>query len=44
LQTFPENYDFGITNNISKTNIAKHIGNAVPPLLGKIIGEILIKS
>lgn len=44
LQSFPKNYDFGIENNISKTHIAKHIGNAVPPLLGKIIGQILLNK
>jgi DNA (cytosine-5)-methyltransferase 1 len=34
LQTFPDDYIFYGTN----TNIAQQIGNAVPPLLGKVLG------
>ncbi|MCC8277581.1 DNA cytosine methyltransferase [Campylobacter sp. VicNov18] len=39
LQTFPTHYDF-IDENIGiKTSvISRHIGNAVPPKLGQIIG------
>ena len=37
LQTFPKNYCFGEVTSIS--NLAKHIGNAVPPRLGEVIGE-----
>lgn len=39
LQTFPINYSF-IKNGekIILQNIARHIGNAVPPKLGEIIG------
>lgn len=44
LQTFPKYYDFGIKAGISKTDIAKHIGNAVPPILGKLIGELFKDS
>ncbi len=40
LQTFPKSYDFG---DISFANTGKHIGNAVPPHLGKIIGEKIVK-
>ncbi|ENE4553835.1 DNA cytosine methyltransferase, partial [Campylobacter jejuni] len=39
LQTFPMDYDF-IDNEVGiKTSvISRHIGNAVPPRLGEIIG------
>lgn len=40
LQTFPEDYDFG--ENISLSKIGRHIGNAVPPRLGAVIGEAII--
>ena len=36
LQTFPETYDFGEVRCM--TTISRHIGNAVPPDLGKVIG------
>lgn len=36
LQTFPQNYDFGQEIYISRTSM--HIGNAVPPRLGFVIG------
>lgn len=39
LQTFPENYDFG--NEISMTKTGRHIGNAVPPRLGFVIGKTI---
>lgn len=41
LQTFPEDYDFGEVK--SMTTISRHIGNAVPPVLGKAIGETIKK-
>ena len=37
LQTFPESYDFG--NEISMSGTSRHIGNAVPPKLGFVIGQ-----
>jgi DNA (cytosine-5)-methyltransferase 1 len=40
IQTFPEDYHFVG----SRRSIQKQIGNAVPPLLGKIIIEYLIKN
>ena len=41
LQTFPEDYDFGEVKNM--TTISRHIGNAVPPVLGKVIGRTIKK-
>lgn len=39
LQTFPINYSFvSEDENVVLKNIARHIGNAVPPRLGEIIG------
>lgn len=39
LQTFPQNYSFVPENEpVVLKQIAKHIGNAVPPRLGEIIG------
>ncbi len=45
LQTFPLNYDF-IDPSVpfKMKDIARHIGNAVPPRLGKIIGDSIINS
>lgn len=45
LQTFPPNYDF-IDPSVpfKMKDIARHIGNAVPPRLGEIIGQSIIKS
>jgi len=39
LQTFPKNYDFGEVKSIA--TIARHIGNAVPPILGEVIGRTI---
>lgn len=41
LQTFPEDYDFGEVK--SMTTVARHIGNAVPPVLGEVIGKTIKK-
>lgn len=41
LQSFPENYKF---YSNSQGTIAKMIGNAVPPLLAKAIGKVLIET
>jgi DNA (cytosine-5)-methyltransferase 1 len=44
LQTFPSNYQFIFKENKNSFNdIARQIGNAVPPRLGKIIGMSIIK-
>jgi DNA (cytosine-5)-methyltransferase 1 len=41
LQTFPKNYEFVSS---STADIAKMIGNAVPPDFAKILGEQIVKS
>lgn len=41
LQTFPRTYDFGKEFSISQ--LATHIGNAVPPRLGYVIGRAIKK-
>lgn len=44
LQSFPKNYKFAPSKDLLKSSIvATHIGNAVPPLLGKAIGISIIK-
>jgi DNA (cytosine-5)-methyltransferase 1 len=44
LQSFPADYKFADSiENLKPSNTAKHIGNAVPPKLGKIIGESIKK-
>jgi DNA (cytosine-5)-methyltransferase 1 len=40
LQTFPIDYDFG---NFPAIKISRHIGNAVPPQLGIVIGKQIKK-
>lgn len=42
IQTFPQNYDFGMGMPISV--LGRHIGNAVPPRLGEILGNAIGKS
>lgn len=41
LQTFPKSYEFVSTNT---ADIAKMIGNAVPPDFAKILGERIVES
>jgi len=44
LQSFPENYKFSPSGkSFSVSVLARHIGNAVPPLLGKAIGVSIVK-
>jgi DNA (cytosine-5)-methyltransferase 1 len=38
LQTFPLSYDFG---NFPASKLCRHIGNAVPPQLGVVIGKAI---
>ncbi|VBB38973.1 Modification methylase HgiDII [uncultured Spirochaetota bacterium] len=45
LQSFPKEYEFWPTNErLNKTAIAKMIGNAVPPLLAKVLGDEIVKN
>lgn len=45
LQSFPQRYSFvSDTEEISLKSIARHIGNAVPPRLGEIVGQSIINS
>ena len=41
LQTFPQNYNFW--EKIHITKVARQIGNAVPPKLGEVIWETIIR-
>ncbi len=41
LQTFPHEYDFGELTSLSQTG--RHIGNAVPPRLGFVIGKSILE-
>jgi len=44
IQSFPNDYLFiEKQNEINFTRIGRHIGNAVPPKLGKYIGECILK-
>jgi DNA (cytosine-5)-methyltransferase 1 len=44
LQTFPENYEFAKDqNSIKIKTIGKHIGNAVPVVLGQVIAKSISK-
>lgn len=45
LQTFPKDYEFTKPGEkYAIRDIARHIGNAVPPLLGAVIGRSIISS
>ena len=45
LQSFPSHYAFvGDDQKVSFKILAKHIGNAVPPVLGQIVGESILSS
>ena len=45
LQSFPPDYQFISENSpVNILNIARHIGNAVPPRLGEIIGMSILHS
>lgn len=44
LQSFPRNYKFvDSIDNLKCGNLSKHIGNAVPPKLGEIIGKSIVQ-
>jgi DNA (cytosine-5)-methyltransferase 1 len=43
LQSFPEDYVFSRPGEpISKKSVGKLIGNAVPPVLGEVIGKSIV--
>lgn len=45
LQTFPRDYEFTKPNErYAIRDVARHIGNAVPPRLGAVIGQSIINS
>ena len=45
LQSFPPDYQFSPSNvEVPIRKIARHIGNAVPPRLGEVIGESIISK
>ena len=46
LQTFPGNFEFFAANQRfpGMRTVGSMIGNAVPPLLGKVIGESVIRT
>ncbi|OIP85889.1 DNA (cytosine-5-)-methyltransferase [Candidatus Saccharibacteria bacterium CG2_30_41_52] len=39
IQTFPKHYDFGM--NMAVSTVGRHIGNAVPPRLGEVLGNAI---
>ena len=43
FQTFPDYYEFAPHNDVSLTQTARHIGNAVPVVLGRVIAKSLKK-
>lgn len=44
LQTFPENYSFVPDGEeVVLKNVARYIGNAVPPRLGEVIGMSIME-
>ena len=43
MQSFPDAFDFSAGGEVSFTRQYKQIGNAVPPLLGLAIGEVVVK-
>ncbi|RUO78931.1 DNA (cytosine-5-)-methyltransferase [Idiomarina tyrosinivorans] len=45
LQSFPENYQFfSDPSNIGLGHIARMIGNAVPVLLGELVGKVIVDA
>lgn len=45
LQSFPQDYHFvAETDELIIRNVARHIGNAVPPRLGEIIGDSILRT
>lgn len=42
IQTFPDDYDFNV-EVLGSTKVSMHIGNAVPPIAGLVIGQTFRK-
>jgi len=42
LQTFPVDYEFD--SSLGTTVIARQIGNAVPPIYAKVLGEMILDN
>jgi DNA (cytosine-5)-methyltransferase 1 len=44
LQSFPQNYQFAPSaSSLKMRDISRHIGNAVPPKLGEVIGKSILE-
>jgi DNA (cytosine-5)-methyltransferase 1 len=43
FQSFPDYYEFAPGNDVTMKHIARHIGNAVPVLLGRAIGKSITR-
>ncbi len=44
LQTFPMTYKFfEDEENVSLVKVSRYIGNAVPPVLGEVVAESILK-
>lgn len=43
IQSFPDYYDFCPDDEITVRAVAKHLGNAVPVLLGRAIGKSIVE-
>ena len=44
LQSFPDSFDFQKGGGNSKSDMFRQVGNAVPPLLAKAIGETIMEA
>ena len=44
LQSFPDAFDFQKGGGNSKSDMFRQVGNAVPPLLAKAIGESIMEA
>ena len=43
IQTFPKDYDFNV-EQLGSTKVSMHIGNAVPPIAGQVIGRTFMEA
>ena len=42
MQSFPDSFDFSAGGTVAFTHQMRQVGNAVPPLLGIALGEIIL--